>query len=74
LKIKKCQTGCNNNSQVILKDDVEYHLYHNCLIPLVNLSLTQLEWKKLSKIHGEEAFLLHSDFYDDKGIALQPRL
>jgi hypothetical protein len=35
-------------------------------------ALTPLEWYRLAAIHGPQAFLLHEDFYDDDGIAMQP--
>lgn len=69
--MKKCQCCQKFEKQVILKDDVEYHLCHNCLFSLVTMSLNSEQYLNLVKIHGDTAFLLHCDFYDEEGNALQ---
>jgi len=68
----KCQACKRNDGQVKLIDDVVYEVCHNCLILLVNRDLSAKQYRNLKKIHGCEAFLLHSDFYGDDGEALQP--
>jgi hypothetical protein len=35
-------------------------------------ALTPLEWYRLAAIHHPQDFLLHEDFYDDEGNAMQP--
>jgi hypothetical protein len=35
-------------------------------------NLSPEEWKKLTRTHDENEFLLHEDFYDEDGNALQP--
>jgi hypothetical protein len=70
----KCHAGCGNESQVTLVDDVEYHLCQNCLLMLITRNLSSGQWKELMKIHSKHKipFLLHDDFYNENGIALQP--
>ena len=68
----KCQACKKYDGSVKLVDDVVYEICHNCLGPLVNNDLTPKQFRNLKKIHGCKAFLLHSDFYDNHGIALQP--
>lgn len=56
-------------------DDPEqpYRVCHACDRRLQSLSLRPLEWFNLASIHGTYKYLLHEDFYDDKGRADQPR-
>jgi hypothetical protein len=70
----KCQACGKHESQVILQDDVAYRICHNCLLSLVARALAPEEYLNLVEIHGNKAFLLHEDFYDDEGHALQPAL
>ena len=72
LEETKCQ-ACGKEGVVILIDDVIYEVCHNCLIDLVNVSLSRKQFKALVEIHSDQAFLLHGDFYDGKGNALQPK-
>jgi len=63
--------------QWILKDqsdpNIKYKVCSNCLIMLVSRSLSPQQYFNLLKNnHDENEFLLHSDFYDDHGNALQP--
>ncbi len=53
----------------------EYRVCGNCLIFLVNRSLTTRQFFKLiGNGHSIKEFLLHEDFYDKSGNALQPSL
>jgi hypothetical protein len=46
----------------------------NCLISLINLRLSVKQFKNLIKNgHNSNEFYLHEDFYDEEGVALQPR-
>jgi len=67
-----CQACKQYDVQVELKDDVTYHLCHNCLINLVMRNLSKEQYHNLVAIHGSCTYLLHEDFYDDDGTALQP--
>lgn len=74
----KCQACEKHEEQWVLEGtytgDVPYHVCSNCLIPLVNLSLTKKQFKNLLKNgHKDDEYLLHGDFYDEQGNALQPR-
>jgi hypothetical protein len=76
----RCQACKENNESVVLKDapgikhrDAPYHLCMNCLGQLVNLRLTRVQYSNLLKSgHKDTEFLLHDDFYNEKGKALQP--
>lgn len=51
-----------------------YFVCSNCLIRLVNNSLSKKQYNTLLRNgHDSKEFLLHSDFYDENGRALQPR-
>lgn len=71
-----CQACEENHVQAVLKSTHERHPYkvcQNCLFNLVNHRLTRVQFKNLLKNgHKEEEFMLHSDFYDERGKALQP--
>lgn len=78
--MKECQACEERPAQVELKDindgseEKPYELCHNCLIELVNLELNQQQFRSLIRHgHSVNEFLLHSDFYDERGRALQPR-
>ncbi|KKL56064.1 hypothetical protein LCGC14_2249170 [marine sediment metagenome] len=73
---KKCEI-CESDLQWILNDayhpNVKYEVCSNCIVLLVNCSLTKKFWKKLiANGHSDNEFLLHGDLYDDEGNALQP--
>jgi len=72
----KCEACKSFEVQVKLKliDEKEYLLCMNCLNNLIDLRLSQTQFLNLIESgHSKLDFLLHSDFYDDEGIALQPR-
>lgn len=76
VKIKKCEI-CGSEHQWTLNDAyhprIIYEICSNCLIMLVNYSLSKKAWNKLiAEGHSEHEFLLHEDFYDEEGNALQP--
>ena len=54
-------------------DEVTYILCPNCLSRLVMRALSPLQFHTLIKNgHAPEEFMLHDDFYDEAGNALQP--
>jgi hypothetical protein len=56
-----------------LSGDKIYLVCSTCLIPLVNYNLTPKHGLFCSKNgHSKSEYLLHSDFYDNNGNALQP--
>jgi hypothetical protein len=57
------------------RSDLIYKVCHNCIISLVNVSLTPEQFFNLINAgHSKHEFWLHDDFYDwDSGEALQPR-
>jgi len=77
-KIKKPCEACGRfESQWELVDrygDAKtYDVCTNCLLPLVGNALSKEQFKNLLKSkHKKDEFLLHGDFYDEKGNALQP--
>lgn len=51
-----------------------YKLCLNCMFALNNTCLDQDQFENLIKNgHKDTEFYLHSDFYDEEGVALQPR-
>ena len=77
-----CQACEKFEEQVILKESPEYakseykdyHLCQNCLIKLVLNCLSKTQYKNLIKNgHSPNEFMIHEDFYDKKGNALQPK-
>lgn len=50
-----------------------YHLCAKCHKRLVAVSLRPREWYNLAVLHGWSMYYLSSDFYDDDGIASQPK-
>ena len=74
---KYCEICETNEVQWVLagtyEGDIPYNVCANCLHPLVNLCLTNKQFKALLKNgHTDEEYLLHGDFYDGNGNALQP--
>ena len=54
---------------------VTYKVCTACLQRLITLNLTPEQYKHLlSEGHKDNEFLLHSDFYDGEGNALQPSI
>ena len=52
--------------------DVPYHICSNCLNRLVNLDLTKKQFKTVLKNgHTDDEYLLHGDYYNEQGKALQ---
>ena len=75
--VKLCQICGKFEVQWVLAGtypgDIPYHVCSNCLGQLVNLELTKKQFKTLLKNgHTDEEYLLHGDFYDEQGNALQP--
>ncbi len=73
-----CECCEKFNVQWKLKDaynvDKTYNVCSNCLIGLVNLSLTPRQYFNLLKRgHKSSEYQIHSDFYDYEGHALQPK-
>lgn len=72
-----CECGCGNKANVVrtnLLGSARYLLCLNCEIPFVNLALSKEQFKSLlERGHTTKEFMLHEDFYDDDGEALQPR-
>jgi hypothetical protein len=61
--------------RVVDADDPEqpYHVCAACARRLETCSLRPLEWFNLAAIHSPYKYLLHEDFYDEQGVAEQPR-
>lgn len=78
-ELKLCECGCGNIGLVRLsitadQNAIRYDVCMNCLIALVNLSLSPKQFKSLLRRgHKDTEYLLHGDFYDNEGNALQPR-
>lgn len=73
---EKCECGCGNNVSCILTvlGNRAYKICMNCHSDLTNLRLNKEQFKSLIKNgHITSEFLLHSDFYDKNGKALQPQ-
>ena len=75
-----CEACGERHVQWILKDSYkdrntkDYRVCSTCLILLANTNLSSEQFKNLlSSGHTDAEFLLHGDFYDDDGNALQPR-
>jgi hypothetical protein len=80
-KGKKCEACKDAEIQWTLLDELRpntakpYSVCSNCLIELTTTSLQPKKFKNLIKSgHKDDEFLLHEDFYDEKGRALQPKL
>lgn len=73
---KKCEACDKEYISVVMNelktDEETYVVCANCLISLVCRDLSSEQYKNLLKNgHSAEEFLLHSDFYDEDGNALQ---
>ncbi len=73
----KCECNCGNEGDVILKllgtKPSEYKLCMNCHLNITNCNLSKKQFKALiDNGHTIKEFLLHEDFYDEEGNALQP--
>jgi hypothetical protein len=56
-----------------LDASVSYFVCSNCLPDLVTYNLKKKQLRNLAKSgHTQSEFLLHEDFYDEDGTALQP--
>ena len=81
-KNKMCECGCGREAQMewceILDDDGQkygtiYKLCMNCVHDFGNYNLSPKQFKALLKNgHENWEFMLHDDFYDDDGNAIQP--
>ena len=74
-----CEACGERHVQWILKDAYgnakDYRVCSICLLLLVNTNLSSENFENLlSKGHSDNEFLLHGDFYDDEGNALQPKV
>jgi len=78
-KYGRCES-CNENAAALIITDLRsgkaYRVCHNCIIELVNVSLTPEHFFNMLKAgHSKHEFWLHDDFYDwNIGEALQPKL
>jgi hypothetical protein len=73
----QCECGCGEEHLYVLTPTydvgVSYFVCGNCLIGLVNHSLSKKQFKNLLKGgHDRGEYLLHESFYDEKGRAVQP--
>ena len=73
----RCEACKHEEHQWVLTDtldaSVSYYLCGNCLPALVNYHLSKKQFRHLLKAgHTTMEFLLHEDFYDEDGRALQP--
>ena len=74
--IKLCEACKVKEIKVVeISDDTNqpYKLCYECHDRLLNYSLRPIEWYNLAIIHSNNKFLLHDDFYDEDGVAGQPR-
>lgn len=69
--------ACEKKSWTIIEDadcaSVPYYLCTGCHKRLQLLSLRPKEWYNLAIIHGWKKYYLHDGFYDENGVANQPR-
>ena len=74
---EKCQ-ACRHRPvvEVIADDDPTgpYKVCEDCAHRLQNRALRPIEWFNLAAIHGWSKYLLHDDFYDQDGTAVQPSI
>jgi hypothetical protein len=54
--------------------DEPFHLCAGCARRAAAYALRPLEWFNLAAKHGIGEFLLHDDFYDEDGAAIQPQM
>lgn len=68
--------GRDQVALVLLRDDVDYIICHNCLPFLCTYRLSSKQWKALMAAHPTNGryvpYFLHDDFYNDEGEAYQP--
>lgn len=73
-----CECGCGSQVMYELKDilgKVNYRICANCQFYLVNNALTPEMYKSLlNNGHDVNEHLLHGDFYDEEGNALQSHI
>lgn len=76
-----CESCGERHVQWILKDAYVhrntkgYRVCSSCLLMLVNCDLSAKNFKNiLNNGHSDNEFLLHEDFYDEEGNALQPKV
>lgn len=67
-----CETSPSDTVEPCDDKAAPYHLCSACHTRLHALALRPVEWYNLAKRHGWWQFLLHDDFYDEDGTALQP--
>jgi hypothetical protein len=77
MTLKLCESCGKFEVQWKLKDQIgdnkTYNVCTNCLQGLMLYDLSPVEYKNLLKNgHKATEFLLHDDFYDEDGRALQP--
>ena len=74
--MKQCQACENGQYQaelILVGENSPYKLCMNCLHDLNELNLSPEQFKNLlANGHSNTEFLLHNDFYDEDGDALQP--
>jgi hypothetical protein len=73
--VQRCEACERANVEVIDQADDPQHPYRlcgACHVRLHSFALRPLEWYNLAKRYGWHQFLLHDDFYDDDGTAIQP--
>jgi hypothetical protein len=74
----KCEACRKTEHQWVLTDtmdeSVSYFVCSCCLARLNNYDLTKKQFRNLIKAgHTQDEFLLHDDFYDEDGEAMQPQ-
>lgn len=73
----KCQ-ACDDRTYVerVEDDDPDepYLVCRNCAERLRLLALRPAEWFNIASKHGWQKYLLHDDFYDEDGTAVQPKM
>lgn len=73
---KKCEACEGHNYSWTLSDNygVTYKVCTNCLLDLVETAMSKKQFKNMLKNgHSDNEFLLHGDFYDNRGNAEQPK-
>ena len=78
----ECECDCGNDANVMHEDldalnsiglPLKYFLCKNCEMDFVNIALSKEQFKALLKHgHTTKEFMLHGDYYDEEGTALQP--
>ncbi|MEK6953066.1 MAG: hypothetical protein AABX29_08695 [Nanoarchaeota archaeon] len=70
----KCEACRKSNVQAeLIIGGITYKICMNCLLPFVAHALTPEQFNNmLISSHKKTDFMLHDDFYDDDGHALQP--